>query len=169
MPADAVLTGIVLHPHGLDGDLVVRLFLNGPAVPLPEGMEVFAGGRRLEVVRCRVRDHAGVLAGFGGITTREEASTLAGLELTVERSAALSCEGFRPLGLFTGMKLVCSRLEGMIEELDADTPNPLVTVRSAGRLFEVPVNLLNAGRIDWPGKIVEAEIPAGLEDLGEPV
>jgi len=132
-------------------------------------MEVFAGGRRLEVARCRVRDHASVLAGFRGIATREEASPLAGLELTVERSVALSVEGFRPLGLFTGMKLVCSRLEGMIEELDADTPNPLATVRAAGRRFEVPVSLLNAGRIDWQGKVVEAGIPAGLEDLGEPV
>lgn len=119
------------------------------------------------LARCAVRDARRVNLGFEGVDSREEAASLAGLDIAMARGAALGIEGFRPLDLFIGMKLASSRLEGVVTGVDPEPANPLVVVEAGpGRRFEVPSSLLLAtAEIDWAGGVINVELPAGIEDL----
>lgn len=120
------------------------------------------------LARCAVRDSRRINLGFDGVDSREAAASLAGHDIAIAREAALAVHGFRPLDLFTGMRLASSRLEGVIVGVDPEPANPLVVVDAgSGRRFEAPVNLLlSEGEIDWAGGAVRVELPAGMEDLG---
>ncbi|NLP04541.1 hypothetical protein GX411_01125 [Candidatus Fermentibacteria bacterium] len=162
-----MFAGTVLRCHGLRGDVVARMFLAGPVVALPAGTVLSVGGREMVLARCAVRDARRINLGFDGVDSREAAAPLAGLDIALSRGAALAIGGFRPLDLFTGMKLVSSRLEGVVLEVDPEPANPLVAVDAGhGRRFEVPVSLLlSIGEIDWAGGAVRVELPVGIEDL----
>lgn len=90
MPADELVAlGVVTKPHGLRGEVWVKLF--NPDSELVSQLEEVVVRRDAEtdvlvVVRRRV-DRDMMVVSFEGVTTREQADDLRGFELCVPRSA----------------------------------------------------------------------------------
>ncbi len=163
--AATVKAGYAARPHGLDGGVLVKLFLCGPAVPLPAGMRVTVGDRDLVVSGSAVRDPATLQVAFEGVEDREAAEEIGGETLWLSREDALSLGGSMPVGLFTGMTLVWQDGSGTVESFDPAPGNPLLQVRGPSGVFDVPVALLRAeGTIDWDAGRIEARLPLGLAD-----
>lgn len=81
-----VLLGAVLGAHGIRGEVKLRSFTADPAAIANYGPLRTKDGRRLEIAKLKpARD--GFIAAFKGITDRDQAEALRGLELYVPRAA----------------------------------------------------------------------------------
>lgn len=74
--------GVVVGPHGVHGTLRVRAFGSGRHIR--EGMEPVVGGARRRISAAR-ETPKGFLVGVEGIGSREDASSLKGEELLIDR------------------------------------------------------------------------------------
>jgi 16S rRNA processing protein RimM len=91
---ELVALGVVTKPHGLRGDVWVKLF--NPDSPLIAELEQVVIRRNgetdvLEIVRRRI-DRDMMVVTFEGVTTREAAEDLRGFELCVPRAAFMELD-----------------------------------------------------------------------------
>ena len=88
MPAEGgkrVLLGRVAGAHGLKGEVRIKTFTQDPSAIAAYGpLEDEAGARRFEISKLRVVKD-GVVAQLKGVTTREAAEALKGVEFYVGR------------------------------------------------------------------------------------
>jgi 16S rRNA processing protein RimM len=82
-PADPVVIGVAVAPHGVRGTLRVRA--TGSGRHLREGFEPILVGKRRRILRVRPTPK-GFLIDFKGIEGREQANALKGQELLLDRS-----------------------------------------------------------------------------------
>lgn len=82
-PSDPVVIGVAVATHGVRGTLRVRA--DGPGRHLREGFEPFIAGRRFRILRVRPTPK-GFLVDFEGVEDREQADSLKGQELFLDRS-----------------------------------------------------------------------------------
>jgi 16S rRNA processing protein RimM len=86
VPARRILLGQITGAHGIRGDILVRTFTGEPAAIAAYGPLTDASGTNLFKLRIvRVTDK-GVVARLDGVTDRNGAEAVRGLELYVERS-----------------------------------------------------------------------------------
>jgi 16S rRNA processing protein RimM len=91
-PADLLEVGRVEKPHGLKGEVVVKLLTNMVEDRTVAGTVFQAGGRSLTVVRSRPHGRRWLVT-FEGIADREGADAIRGLAL---HAPALSTDGSDP-------------------------------------------------------------------------
>jgi ribosomal 30S subunit maturation factor RimM len=145
--------------------MVARLELVAPAVALPPGFGLLAGGRRLVVNRSSVHDRESLLIGIDGIDGVESAEELRGEDLSATREDVLGVAGLLPADLFTGMKVIWKHGCGRVTGADLDAANPLLRVEHQGGEFPLPVSMALAGAIDWRAAEMRLDLPEGLTDL----
>jgi 16S rRNA processing protein RimM len=80
-----VLLAVVGAPQGLSGEMRLRVYTEDPLGVAGYGALQSADGRRFEIIRLRPAKDGMVVAQIAGITTREAAEALSGLELFVDR------------------------------------------------------------------------------------
>ncbi len=138
------LTGIILKPKGLKGEVKVE-----PVTDFPESFlsrtHYYAGRSRDSVVRMKVAKSS--LAGgfawlfFEGIDSREKAEPLAGLQLFVEEGELLAQPDNRAyLHELIGMKVLDRerREVGMVTDVIEMPAHDVYEVKTSGRTVLLP-------------------------------
>jgi 16S rRNA processing protein RimM len=82
-PSDPVVIGVAVAPHGVRGTLRVRAA--GSGRHLREGVEPVVGGERRRILKVRPTPK-GFLIDFEDVEDREQADSLKGQELLLDRS-----------------------------------------------------------------------------------
>ncbi len=86
MAADLIVLAAIAGAHGIKGEVRLKLFTDAPD-NLTRHARFVAGGRELEMVAIRAEKPGMAIARFDGITDRNAAEALRGLQLAVPRSA----------------------------------------------------------------------------------
>ena len=84
MTGKQILLGKIVAAHGLKGEVKIKSFTADPLDIAAYGMVTVPDGRRFHLERPRVQGDT-VIAGIRGISDRNAAEALKGLELHVER------------------------------------------------------------------------------------
>jgi hypothetical protein len=139
------------------------MYLAGDAVALPSGLGVTVGGRAMIVGQSRVRDRSSLVISLQGVTCREAAAALCGLDISVDAGDARAVDGFLPLDLFRGLRIEWSGGSGSITGWEMYPGNPMLEVEHGGGSFDLPLALLmNRGEIDWENGRARVDLPSGL-------
>ena len=74
--------------------------------------------------------------------------------------------GFMPLYDFAGLDILSRGCRMRIVDVEPAGANPMLLVENNGIRFHVPVILvINEGSINWKEKVIELDLPLGLEEL----
>jgi 16S rRNA processing protein RimM len=84
MTGKQILLGKIVAAHGLKGEVKIKSFTDDPLDIASYGMVTVPDGRRFHLERARLQGET-VIAAIRGITDRDAADALKGLELRVER------------------------------------------------------------------------------------
>lgn len=171
-----LIVGTVQKPHGIKGELFIRLETDRPDAVYAPGRTLLLGdakGRRSDAVLTIERARAfkgGMLVKVAEHTGRTpEMDALRGLTLLIPRSeaAALADDEVFYHDL-VGMKIV-TEAEGTIgviaEVYDAPSGPLLSVTREAGKELLIPFVRETIRRLDAAEGVLELEMPAGLLDL----
>jgi 16S rRNA processing protein RimM len=171
-----LIVGTVQKPHGIKGELFVRLETDRPDAVFAPGRVLQLGdgkGRRSDAVLTIERARAfkgGMLMKVVEHTGRTPAlEELRGSTLLIERgeAAALADDEVFYHDL-VGMRIV-TEAEGDIGTIAEvyDAPSgPLLSVqRDAGKELLIPFVRETIRRLDREGRVLELEVPPGLLDL----
>ncbi|NOQ22892.1 MAG: hypothetical protein GQ565_09650 [Candidatus Aegiribacteria sp.] len=168
VPGDIIYLGYVEKTHGLKGGLRVRLFQGYGNPDIPVGTVVLLNGSRLLTVsRCTAYggDSRFNLT-FREICNRDEAEELRNDSIYISRDEADGKLGFIPLYNFAGLDILSRGYRMRIVDVEPAGVNPMLIVENNGNRFHVPVILvMNEGSIDWKEKVIELDLPEGLEEL----
>ncbi len=171
-----LIVGTVQKPHGIKGELFVRLETDRPDAVFAPGRVLVLGdakGRRSDAVLTIDRARAfkgGMLVKVAEHTERTpEMEALRGRTLLIERSEAAALdEGEVFYHDLVGMKVVTAA-EGDIgtvaEVYDAPSGPLLSVVREGGKELLIPFVRETIRRLDAAEKVLELEVPPGLLDL----
>jgi len=161
-----VLLGVVGAPHGVRGEVRIKTFTGDPLAIADYGPLSDSKGRSFEISDIRPAKEV-VVARLKGVTTREAAEALNGVELFVARDKLSAGEdedeflqadligcsvigpGGAPLGTVSAVENY-----GAGDLLDIETPD--------GRSVLMPFTKAFAPRIDIAARRIEAEPPLGL-------
>lgn len=161
-----VLLGIVGAPHGVHGEVRIKAFTGDPLSLADYGPLVDRQGRRFEIAAIRPAKEV-VVARLKGVTSREAAQALTGVELLVDRAKLpppededeflqadlVGCTVVALDGAVLGTVSAVANY-GAGDLLDIATPD--------GRSVLMPFTKACTPRIDIAGKRIEADPPAGL-------
>ena len=167
VPDDIVYLGYVEKTHGLKGGLRIRLFSGYGATDIPVGTVVLLDkSRPLTVSRCTSMGDSRVNLTFEEIGNRDDAEKCRNGSIYITVDEIDTKLGFIPLYSFSGFEILSRGCLMRIVDVEPASANPLLLVENKGKRFHVPVILvMNEGSIDWKEKIIELDLPDGLEDL----
>lgn len=167
IPDDIVYLGYVEKTHGLKGGLRVRLFSANGATDIPKGTVVlFNKNKPLTVSRCTGGGDLRFNLTFKEIGNRDDAEKYRGGSIYINSDEVDKKLEFIPLYGFSGMEIHSRGCLMRIVDVEPASANPLLVVENDGKRFYVPVILvLNEGSINWEEKVIELDLPVGLEDL----
>ncbi len=168
---DLVLLGVIGAPHGLKGEVRIKAFTGDPLAIADYGPLLDAKGRRFEIAAIRPAGEV-VVARLKGVTSREAAETLTGLELFVARASLpgaadddeflqadlVGCAVTGPDGAVLGRVNAVANY-GAGDLLDIATPD--------GRSVLMPFTKAFTPVIDIAGKRIEALPPDGLFEVDD--
>lgn len=158
-PSDPIAIGEVGAPHGVRGTIRVRA--TGSGRHLREGATPLVGGLRRRIEKCRATPK-GFLIDLEGIKNREEAASLRGEELVVDRSELDDLEeGEFYVGDLIGMKTVneAGELVGEVTEiLESPAHEILVSSSPDGEIY-VPFTLVHVPQVDAVGGRIVVSLP----------
>lgn len=167
VPGDMVFLGRAEKPHGLKGALSIRLYAGSGKVGFSPGTRLFLEGfGDVTVTRCTERGDSRYSLTFREIRSREEAEDLRNASLYVAAEELRERIDFVPLYSFPGMTLRSGGREMEVLDAEPSGSNPMLVVRYGDKIFHVPVMMvIEAGTVDWDGRMIEVELPEGMEDL----
>ncbi len=167
VPGDIVYLGYVEKTHGLKGGLRVRLFLGFGSPDVSVGTVVLLDGSRpLTVSRCTYGGGSRFNLTFGEIRNRDDAEELRNGSIYIARGEAEAKLGFIPLYNFAGLDILSRGCRMRIIDVEPAGANPMLLVEKDENRFHVPVIMvMNEGTIDWKEKVIELDLPEGLEEL----
>lgn len=164
--SDLILLGIVGAPHGVRGEIRIKTFTGDPLAIADYGPLTDSKGRSFEITDVRPAKEV-VVARLKGVSTREAAEALNGVELFVARDKLpesededeflqadlIGCSVIGPDGATLGTVSAVENY-GAGDLLDIETPDR--------RSVLMPFTKAFAPRIDISARRIEAEPPAGL-------
>ncbi len=157
--------GFIERTHGLNGRMILKLFVFGPAVPLEEGTVLHAGDRTLTVTRSRKRDNERVTVDCSEVWKKAQAAELTGESIEVDIDRVLKPGFPLPVYGFSEFTIVSCGKEFPIEEVEYNNSNPQLIVRGDGGLFPVPLVLALTGQVDSAERTIAVDLPEGLEEI----
>lgn len=157
--------GFIERTHGLNGRMILKLFVFGPAAPLLEGTVLYAGNRVLTVTRSRKRDNERVTVDCSEIWKKTQAAELIGEPIEVDIDRVLKPDFPLPVYGFSEFTIVSRGKEFPIEEVEYNKSNPQLIVRGDGGLFSVPLVLALTGQVDSAERTIMVDLPEGLEEI----
>lgn len=160
-----VLYGYVERTHGLNGRLILKLFVFGPAVPLDEGTVLYAGDRVLTVTRSRKRDNERVTVDCSELWKRVQAEEYKGESVEVDIDQVLKPGFPLPVHGFAEFTILSRGISFPVEEVEYSNSNPQLIVRGEAGLFSVPLNLVLTGQVDSAQRTITVDLPVGLEEI----
>ncbi|MCD4701853.1 MAG: hypothetical protein K8S24_08365 [Candidatus Aegiribacteria sp.] len=166
VPDDIVYLGYVEKTHGLKGGLRVRLFLGYGVPEVPAGTVILLNGNRpLTVSRCTYGGGSRFNLTFEEIA-RDDAEECINGSIYLARDEADAKMGFIPLYSFAGLEILSRGCRMRIVDVEPADANPMLLVENNGNRFHVPVIMvMSEGSIDWKEKVIELDLPEGLEEL----
>ena len=167
VPDDIVYLGYVEKTHGLKGGLRVRLFSGYGVGDIPVGTVILLNkSRPLTVSRCTSGGDSRVNLTFEEIGNKDDAEECRDGSIYITGDEVDKKLGFIPLYSFSGLEIHSRGCLLKVVDVEPASANPLLLVEKNGNRFHVPVILvLNEGSIDWEKKVIELDLPYGLEDL----
>ncbi len=160
-----VLYGYVERTHGLNGRIILKLFVFGPAVPLLEGTVLYAGDRVLTVTRSRKRDNERITVDCSELWKKAQAAELTGESIEVDIDQVLKADFPLPVHGFTEFSIVSRGKKFPVVEVEYNKSNPQLIVKSDDRQFPVPLALALTGQVDSEEREIRVDLPEGLEEL----
>lgn len=128
-------------------------------------MILLNGSRPLTVSRCTHSGDSRFNLTFEEID-RDDAEECINSSVYIARDEADAKLGFIPLYSFAGLDLLSHGCRMRIVDVEPSGVNPLLLVENNGNRFHVPLILvLSEGSIDWKEKVIELDLPLGLEEL----
>lgn len=166
-----ILLGTIGAPHGVKGEVRIKAFTGDPMAIGDYGPLSDQQGRRFEIAALRPAKEV-VIARLKGVTSREAAETLAGLNLFVAREKLpqpededeflqadlVGCAVVGPDGAVLGAITAVVNF-GAGDLLDVETPD--------GRSVLLPFTKAFAPGVDIAARRVDARPPEGLFEVGE--
>ncbi len=167
VPDDIVYLGYVEKTHGLKGGLRVRLFSGYGVGDIPVGTVILLNkSRPLTVSRCTSGGDSRVNLTFEEIGNRNDAEKCRDGSIYITIDKVDKELEFVPLYSFSGFEIHSRGCLMRIVDVEPASANPLLIVENNGSRFHVPVILaMNEGSINWEKKVIELDLPEGLEDL----
>jgi 16S rRNA processing protein RimM len=169
--ATLILLGVIGAAHGIRGEVRIKAFTGDPLAIAGYGPLTDAKGRRFEIAEARPAKEV-VVARIKGITSREAAESLNGVELFVSRDKLPAPEDedeFLHADLI-GCSVVGLEgiLLGTVTSVDNYGAGDLLDIATPdGRSVLMPFTRAFAPRIDVTARRIEAEPPAGLFEVGD--
>ncbi|MGB8990016.1 MAG: ribosome maturation factor RimM [Candidatus Sulfotelmatobacter sp.] len=167
----------VVKTQGRRGEVAAEIFSQVPE-RFTAGMKLLALPREAEVQRRNLEvqelwPHKGLLVfKFAGVDSISEAEMLIGCELQVPRSQRLELQaGWNYVSDLVGCSVIDGGREiGRIEDIQFGAGEaPLLIVRQASRLVEIPFAEAYLESVDMQHKQVRMNLPDGLLDLNAPL
>ena len=161
--------GFIERTHGMNGRMILKIFVFGPAVPLEEGTRLYAGDRILTVTRSRKRDNERVTFDCSEVWKKAQAAELTGESIEVEVNQVLKPGFPLPVYGFAEFSIISRGKKFPIEEVEYNNSNPQLIVRGDGGLFPVPLNFALSGQVDSAERTILVDLPEGLEEISTPL
>ena len=165
-PEGKVLVAVIAAPHGIDGAVSAEVYSDNPRRFAAGAELATAYGEKLRIVSAS--PHKGrLLLRLSGVEDRNAAEKLRGVKLYVDESEVKPLpEGswywFQLLGLTVTEK---GRGLGEIVEILPYTANDVYVVRRQNKKdLLIPALKDVVKQVDLDAKVMEVELPAGLED-----
>ena len=165
-PEGKVLVAVIAAPHGIDGAVSAEVYSDNPRRFAAGAELATASGEKLRIVSAS--PHKGrLLLRLSGVEDRNAAEKLRGLRLYVDESEVEPLpEGswywFQLLGLTVKEK---GRVLGEIVEILPYTANDVYVVQRENKKdLLIPALKDVVKQVDLDAKVMEVELPAGLED-----
>lgn len=165
-PEGKVLVAVIAAPHGIDGAVSAEAYSDNPRRFAAGAELATASGEKLRIVSAS--PHKGrLLLHLSGVEDRNAAEKLRGLRLYVDESEVEPLpEGswywFQLLGLTVKEK---GRVLGEIVEILPYTANDVYVVQRENKKdLLIPALKDVVKQVDLDAKVMEVELPAGLED-----
>jgi 16S rRNA processing protein RimM len=166
-----ILLGVIGAAHGIKGEVRIKAFTGDPLAIADYGPLVDEKGRRFEITEARAAKEV-VVARLKGVSTREGAEALNGVQLFVSRDKLrasededeflqadlIGCSAVGPDGVVLGSVTAVANY-GAGDLLDIATPD--------GRSILMPFTKAFAPRIDIAARRIDAEPPEGLFDADD--
>jgi 16S rRNA processing protein RimM len=166
-----ILLGVIGAAHGVKGEVRIKAFTGDPLAIAGYGPLLDAQGRRFEIAEARVAKEV-VVARVKGVTSREAAESLNGVQLFVSREKLpppededeflqadlIGCTVVGPDGAVLGIVTSVDNY-GAGDLLDIETPD--------GRSVLLPFTKAFTPRIDIAARRIEAAPPGGLFEAGQ--
>jgi 16S rRNA processing protein RimM len=174
---DFITLARVVKTQGRRGEVAAEIFSQIPD-RFTAGMKLLALPREAEVQRrdLEVQElwpHKGLLVfKFAGVDSISEAEMLIGCELQVPHSQRLELQaGWNYVSDLVGCSVIDGGREiGRIEDIQFGAGEaPLLIVRQASRLVEIPFAEAYLESVDIQRKQVRMNLPDGLLDLNAPL
>ena len=167
VPDHIVYLGYVEKTHGLKGGLRVQIFQGYGTPDVPVGTVILlSGSKPLTVSRCTYGGGSRFNLTFREICNKDDAEELRNGSIYISRDEAGAKLGFIPLYSFAGFHILSRGSRMMIIDIEPAGANPMLLVENNENRFHVPVILvMNEGSIDWKEKVIELDLPQGLEEL----
>jgi 16S rRNA processing protein RimM len=167
----------VVKTQGRRGEVAAEIFSHAPE-RFTVGMKLLALPRAPEVQRRELEvqefwPHKGLLVfKFAGVDSISEAETLLGCELQVPQSQRSKLQsGWNYVSDLVGCSVIDGGREvGRIEEVQFGAGEaPLLIVRQAGRVVEIPFAEAYLEGVDIERKQVRMNLPDGLLEVNSPL
>ena len=165
-PSDLVCVAAVATAHGVRGALRLRCFTERPEDAIAFGPVFDRRGRELFRLTLVGRAKGGLIVNAPGITDRDQALALKGLELYVPR-AALPDPGDEEFYIADLEGLAVERTDGSplgeVRRVDNYGAGDVIEVRTGdGRLLDLPFDRATVPVVDLVGRRLVVELPDGL-------
>jgi 16S rRNA processing protein RimM len=157
---DPVLIGFIAAPHGVRG--TVRVKAPGSGRHLREGVEPFVNGERRRIIAVR-QTPKGFLVDFEGITTREEAARLRGMEMLLDRKELdVPEEGEFYVGDLVGLAVYDTAgayVGSVVDVLETPAHEVLVVQNESSLEYYMPFTFEHVPTVDPEGERVVVSLP----------
>jgi ribosomal 30S subunit maturation factor RimM len=157
--------GFIERTHGLRGRMILKVFVFGPAEQLEEGTVLYAGERILTVTRSRKRDNERVTVDCTEVWTKLKAEEFIGVSIEVDENSVLKPGMPLPVYGFAGFTVLSRGKSYPVEKVDYNNTNPQLIVSGGHGQFSVPLALALTGRVDSAERVIEVDLPEGLEEI----
>jgi len=164
---EPVVLGRIVGAHGIRGEVVLMSFTAEPQAIAQYGPLDMVGSGRSFVIEALRPAKAGFIARLQGITDRNAAEALKGIELAVPRHrlpAAAADEVYHADLIGLAVRLPDGQSIGQVTSVENYGAGDLLTVRlkAGGREVLLPFNRQAIPTIDIAGGFLVADPPEGL-------
>lgn len=162
------VVGKVRRPHGVHGDVLVEVYIDSPEGLIPKN-EIFLGKKHLKLIIARRRRHnEGLLLGFEGINTPEQAGRYRNQILSLVASETPQL----PKGRYYYHELIDLKVVDefgndigtLTEILETGANNVYVVKNISGREILIPAIHDVVLNVDLVSKIMIVRLLPGLAD-----